>query len=213
MSSETANRNTIEKRATLKNGIKNTARISVAAGTLFLPSVATAQSESEMPLQYNNSIVEQKPCFESDLHVVYTSSSADQTKAQELSKDEALHDLLEQEYMRVLLVAGFTAALAMGVDAHLHGTKYDENKMHALRVMTPALFGASMAAFGVDSMTTIDRHIPTSLLVGAAFTYSAYKVLSTFEHEGDIKTRAAAIAVSTSLFAASIAAFTTIHQM
>lgn len=129
------------------------------------------------------------------------------------NKNEQFKKLLKNTNVRLLLGSALVFSLASTVISYRLGGKYEEKRLQILRTGGPLFLTASLAAMEVGAIADLDRHVAVSLFTASTFLSSAYNVVSTFERESNVKTRALAIATSGALATVGILALNAVDKM
>lgn len=172
-----------------KKTIFNAARVALAGGLSF--AIMSCAQDS---------------AHDSKEHLQNISSPSPITLINE-DKNEKISDLLDNNYARAGLAGTLGMALGMTISAHYLGKRYDESKLHALRVVGPIVMAASASTGLLDSFITIDRHIPISLFLASTLLIASQHVINTFEHYKDRKIRTAALSTAVMLSSLGVTAF------
>jgi hypothetical protein len=91
------------------------------------------------------------------------------------------------------------AGVALTINGHLAGEKWDEKKLHALRVAGPALLTAAAGSAFIDSQMSINYAIPTGLAFAGFYTTAVTNAVSTFERTKDKDLRISVLAASSTI--------------
>ena len=167
--------------------MKVTAALAVAAGSFFsIPSHNVFSYNFPEHDQYNSA-----PFLEQNTLGFFEVNELDteQTKSDEIE----IANLLKSDETRAILIAALGLSASLTFSAYLLGRKYDENKLHALRVCGPALMTVSAGALLFDSYKTIDSTIPAGIFLGSVMLSAGHIVINTFQHHRDPKIRATAL--------------------
>ncbi|MDO8270107.1 MAG: hypothetical protein Q7T54_05575 [Candidatus Levybacteria bacterium] len=103
----------------------------------------------------------------------------------------------------VLLLSG----VALTLNAYYTGKRYDEKKLHILRVAGPTLLTAAATTALIDSQTPINYAIPAGLALASTYALASTNIISTFERTRDIAIRSTTIAAGGALVAGGATIF------
>lgn len=201
-----------------KKHISFTAKTIAAVGIAFAHSqiadelnlhfVSNSQEPSKTFQLNEGEIVRQK----NSLTVIETEKSPLKIKTVE-NGNEKFKKIFENTNVRLLLGSALVFSLASTAYAYKLGGKYEERKLQILRTSGPLFLAASLAAMEIGSFTQIDRHIAVSLFTASTFLTAGYNVISTFERERNIKTRALAVTTSSALTAVGLLALNAVNKI
>lgn len=102
-------------------------------------------------------------------------------------RNEQISELLDTREAHFFEGVALIAGTAFILNSYQYGKKYDEKKLHALRLAGPILMTAAAGSAVVDSQTTIDYSIPAGLALGSSYAFAATNILSTLERTTDKK--------------------------
>lgn len=134
--------------------------------------------------------------------------SATYASVDDVSKrsDEISH-ALDSKTSQVGLEVALLSGISFSVLGYKTGKKWDEKRMHALRVLGPALASMAAGTALLDSYATIDFAIPAGLALGASYAIGATTILSSIETTTDKSIRLSAIASGTCIAATGATLF------
>ncbi len=165
--------------------VRATTALAIATGSFFSISSHNVFSSNFLEHDQHNSA----PFLEQNALGFFEVKELDT----ERTKSDEIANLLKSDETRAILIAALGLSASLTLSAHLLGRKYDENKLHTLRVCGPALMTVSAGVLLFDSYKTIDSTIPAGIFLGSAMLSAGYIVINTFQHHRDPKIRAAAL--------------------
>lgn len=120
---------------------------------------------------------------------------------------EKVSDLSDNSTAHTLEAVAIATGLAMTGSAYFTGKRWDEKRLHTLRVAGPVLLTASATATFIDSIGTINYAIPSGFAYASTIAFGATNIISTFERYRDKNIRAFSVATGAMLMTAGAAIF------
>jgi hypothetical protein len=127
---------------------------------------------------------------------VFTHTAA--TEGMQRRSEEISH-FLDNRPAEIVEGVAMAAGVALTINGYLAGEKWDEKKLHALRVAGPALLTAAATTAFVDSQTSINYAIPTSLAFAGLYTTAVINTVSIFERTKDLPLRTSALVAGSTI--------------
>jgi hypothetical protein len=127
---------------------------------------------------------------------VYINAAMDENPS---SRSTEVADFLDTRQTKIAGGVLLAAGVALTLNAYATGRRYDEEKLHALRVSGPALLTAAAAAALVDTQLTMNYAIPAGLALASTYSTAATGIISTFERTRDPFIRNTSIGVSAAI--------------
>lgn len=198
-------------------------RPSFLAGTIAAAGIALSPSqpvnEGQTPVTFNTQetartyhLTEDEITRLNTPRINLESVSLKQENSGNENKNEQFRKLLENNQVRLLIGSALVFSLASAANIYRLGGKYEERKLQILRTSGPLFLSASLATMEIGSFTDLDRHTAVSLFTASTFLNAAYNVISTYERESNIKTRALAITTSTALSSVGLVALYAVNR-
>lgn len=135
---------------------------------------------------------------------VYTDSALDESPQK---RSEEISDFLDNRQTEIVEGVLMTAGIALTVNGHLRGRKYDERKLHALRITGPALLTVAAGSAFINSQTTINYAIPAGLTLAGTYAIAATNIIDTFERTRDKALRTSTVAAGAGIVATGATIF------
>lgn len=118
-----------------------------------------------------------------------------------------LSDLSDNSTAQKLEAVAFVTGIAMTANANASAKRWDEKKLHILRVAGPSLLSAASASAFIDSQITLNYAIPAGLAYASTIAIGATNIRSTFERTRDMNIRSTTVAVNAAFMVSGAAIF------
>lgn len=110
------------------------------------------------------------------------------------NRSEEISNFLDNKQIKIAEGVVMAAGIALALNSHFTGKKWDENRLHALRVTGPVLASAASGVGLLDSQTTINFAIPAGLALGSTYAIATTIIVAAYETTTDKKILTTAIA-------------------